>query len=151
MVMLFKKPNAPPGEAGEPPAPPLRTAGESPENPFALIAAELSRLHDENALPPDFDLEQACQDPAFARLLDEFPPAAAVRVYAAEELAAHAEERAMQTLAARQMARESLPRPQNGTGGVAAATDYSAMSPAAFRALEAQMKAAARNGKKIRL
>lgn len=121
------------------------------ENPFAALAAELAQMAQEGNLPEGFDLEEACQDPAFAALLGEMPPNAAMRVYAAEQRAEQAQENAMQSLAARQQARASLPLPTRGGSAATATPDYTAMSPAAFRALEAQMKAAARNGKKVRI
>ncbi|MCL2670740.1 MAG: hypothetical protein FWF10_01735 [Clostridiales bacterium] len=132
--MLFKK-NSPPPEATE-------------ENPFAELAVELAQMAEEGSLPEGFDLEAACQDPAFAALLGELEPYAAIRIYAAEARAAAAEENAMQTLSARQQARASLPLPARGGSGTTATPDYAAMSPAAFRALEAQLRAAQRRGRK---
>jgi len=124
------------------------------ENPFAELAAELAQLASEGKLPEGFDLEAACQDSAFAELLGELPPAAAIRVFSAELRAAEAEaraaaaeENAMQTLSARQQARASLPRPTRGGSGTTATPDYANMPPEAFRALEAQLRAAQRRGR----
>ena len=142
--MLFKKQtpiDAPAVPAKEPAA----------DNPFAEIGAELVTLAESGALPEAFDLEAACSDPAFAELLQQFEPKAAVRIYAAEAQAENAYAEAMDAVMQRLNARNALPKSMRPTRAIAPTPDYMSLSPEAFRALEAQLKTAAHNGKRINL
>ena len=145
--MLFKK-NAPTPvqpEAVEPNVP------TEEENPFYEAAEALIALQQEGMLPEAFDLEAACADPAFAQLLQEFEPKAAVRIYAAEAKADNAYAEAMQAMTDKLNVRNALPKSTRPNRAIAPTPDYMALSPEAFRALEAQIKTAARSGKRITL
>lgn len=144
--MLFKK-NEPNFQASGP----VTEPEEPMENPFAEIGSALAALYENGELPEDFDLEAACSDPAFAELLQEFEPKAAVRIYAAEAAAENAYAEAMEAMTQRLNARNALPKSTRPTRAIAPTPDYMSLSPEAFRALEAQLKTAARNGKRINL
>lgn len=148
--MLFKK-NAPMNGPSE-----VETAAHAAEvpaegNPFADIAEALIALYDAGDLPEGFDLEAACSDPAFATLLQEFEPKAAVRIYAAEAKAESAYADAMEAMTEKLNARKALPKSTRTNRAVSPAPDYLSLSPEAFRALENQYKTAARSGKRIKL
>lgn len=148
--MLFNKKEtkmAPMPEAE--PAPSEETV--SADNPFAEAANELIALADEGALPEGFDLETACGDANFAALLQEYPTAAAVRIYDAEQRAKSAYQDAMESLMEKLNARNALPKSTRPARAIAPTPDYMAMSGADFRALENKIKAAARSGKRITL
>lgn len=145
--MLFKK-NAPAVAQPEPGNEPVPAAEE---NPFAEAANALVALMNDGELPEDFDLEAACADPAFAALVNEFEPKAAVRIYAAEAKAESAYEDAMRAVTEKLNARNALPKSTRPTRAVAPTPDYMSLSPEAFHALEAQLKQAARSGKRITL
>jgi len=80
--MIFKKKPEP--EAIDP----IET-GE--ENPFIDAANELAEMEENGELPEGFELSEAVKDYAFAALLSEFEPKAAVRIYVAEKRAEEAE------------------------------------------------------------
>ena len=61
------------------------------ENPFVEAAEALVEMEQNGELPENFDLSEATQDRAFAELLSEFEPKAAVRIYVAEKRAEDAE------------------------------------------------------------
>jgi hypothetical protein len=139
--MIFKKKQEP---VGSEPA-------ENGENPFTEAAEALAELEQANELPEDFDLMRAVSDPAFAELLGEFEPKAAVRIYAAERRADEAEETAKTRMSEQARARKSLPKSQRTDRAVAPAPDYMSMSKEAFRALEQQYRNAAHNGKRVHI
>ncbi len=140
--MLFQKHNVEP----------LGTeAFEAEPNPFAEIAEALVSLQQNGELPEAFDLDTACSDPAFAALLQEFEPKAAVRIYAAEARADSAYADAMAAMTEKLNAQKALPKATRPNRAVAAEPDYLSLSPEAFRSLEAQLKSAARNGRRITL
>lgn len=149
--MLFKKHEPVPAPETET-APALPDAQDVPaENPFASAAEALIAMQQDGELPERFDLEAACADPAFAKLLQEFEPKAAVRIYAAESAAAHAYEQAMAAMTERLHARNALPKTTKPNRAVSPTPDYMSLSPAEFRALETELRTAARNGKRITL
>ena len=121
------------------------------ENPFTEAAYALVELEREGGLPEGFDLESAVQDRAFAELLGEFEPKAAVRIYAAERRAEDAEEQAKARMSEQLMARKALPKSQRTDRGVSARPDYMSMSKEAFRALEQQYRSAARSGRRVQI
>jgi len=124
---------------------------ENGENPFMEAAEELAELEQANELPEGFDLMEAVSDPAFAELLGEFEPKAAVRIYVAERRADEAEETVKSRMSEQARARGALPKSQRTDRAVAPAPDYMSMSKEAFRALEQQYKNAAHNGKRVHI
>ena len=148
--MLFKK---------QAPVPAPETENESPEqavsapeqNPLRETAEKLIALQQGGELPEGFDLEAACSDPDFAALLGEFEPKAAVRIYAAEFAATHAYEQAMAAMTERLHARNALPKTTKPNRAVSPTPDYMSLSPDEFRALEHEIRTAARSGKRITL
>ena len=147
--MLFHKhnpdPKEPVAEAVEPAVQP------DVENPFLDAANALLSLQADGSLPEEFDLDEACSDPAFASLLGEFEPKAAVRIYVAEAKADRAYEDAMAAMTQKLNARNALPKLTRPDRAIAPTPDYSALSSEAFRALENRIKAAVRDGKGITL
>ncbi|MCL2695270.1 MAG: hypothetical protein FWE69_02975 [Clostridiales bacterium] len=146
--MLFKKQT-------EEPLPPFETQEAEQnvpaENPFSEIGVKLVQMEQEGRLPEGFDLETACQDKAFAELVLEMEPEAAIRVWAAEKKAENAMQEALDMVQKRLTTRNALPKQTRTTGAVSAEPDYNSMSPEAFRTLENQLRAAARNGKKMKI
>lgn len=127
-------------------------AEEAPEeNPFAEIAAALVELEHAGELPEGFDLGEATQDRAFAELLQEFEPRAAVRIYAAERRADEAESNAKARISEKIQARSALPKSQRTAQAVSPTPDYMSMSKEAFHALEQQYKSAAHNGRRVHI
>ena len=118
---------------------------------FQDVVAELQQLVLEKKLPPDFDLQQACMDKAFAELIAAFPAEAALRIYYAESKAAQAEQSAMQRVNAQVQSRRALPRSARGGAMSAPMPNYRDMDDASFRKLLAEMKRSARNGNAPRL
>ncbi|HWS31047.1 MAG TPA: hypothetical protein VN512_13155 [Clostridia bacterium] len=88
------------------------------------IAAELTTME----LPEGFDLEAAGKDPTFVQLLTQYPPAAAVRIYNAEQGAKTAKTAAAQDLAEKLQARQQLPQPLTREQPVNPLPNYNAMS-----------------------
>ena len=125
--------------------------GTEEENPFLEAAQALAEMEENDELPEGFDLEDAVQDYAFAKLLSEFEPQAAVRIYAAERRADEAEQNARAEMSETVRARGALPRPQRADRAIGASPDYMAMSDEAFRALEQQYKKAAHSGKRVQI
>ena len=121
------------------------------ENPFREAALALVEMEREGELPEGFDLESAVKDRAFAQLLNEFEPKAAVRVYAAERRADEAEEQAKVRMSEKLMAQKALPKSQRTDRGVSATPDYMSMSKEAFRTLEQQYRNAARSGRRVQI
>ena len=132
-----------------------RGAAEMPgaqrDGMFSDIRDEIVRLIREGRLPEDFDLQQACMDPAFAGLLAELPPEAAIRVYAAEKRADEAEQSAMQRMSAQVRSRGALPKSSRGGAMGAPAVNYRDMDSATFRKMLGEIKKTTRNGGKVRL
>ena len=147
--MLFKKHIPAPAEREPVSAEPEPAQAE--ENPFLDAANALLMMQEEGALPEGFDLDEACEDPAFAQLLSEFEPNAAVRIYTAENRAEHAYEEAMAVMTEKLNARNALPKATRPNRAIAPTPDYQSLSSEAFRALERQIKAAVRDGKRITL
>lgn len=114
------------------------------------LREEISELLRQGKLPAGFDLVAAVQDRAFLRLLFELPAYAAVRVYVAEQRAAHAEQAAMQNILSRLHARQGLPRPSRADAA-APNRDYMNMSPEEFARLERDYREKARKGIKVKL
>lgn len=131
-------------EAAEPAAP-------EEENPFIEAAVTLSEMERDGALPEGFVLSDAVQDPAFAKLLREFAPEAAVRIYSAERRAEEAENNARSEMSETIRVRNALPRSNRADRAIAPAPDYLSMSDEAFRALERQYRTAAQNGKRVHI
>ena len=115
------------------------------------MAGELAMLKAAGKLPEGFDFQTACADEAFIELMQEFPAAAAVRIYQAEKNATGAEQSAMQRMNERYAARNALPR--STRSGIAASPkpDFDNMSSEAFRAYEQQLKRAAARGVRVPL
>ncbi len=114
------------------------------------LRAEINDLLKQGKLPAGFDIGAAVQDRAFLRLLFEFPAYAAVRVYAAEQRAVHAEQAAMQNILSRLQARQGLPR-SSRADAAAPNRDYMNMSPDEFARLEREYREKARKGIKVKL
>lgn len=117
---------------------------------YESLRQELNDLLHQGKLPAGFDLAAAVQDRAFLRLLFELPAYAAVRVYVAEQRAAHAEQAAMQNILSRLQARQGLPRPSRADAA-APNRDYMSMSPEEFARLEREYREKARKGIKVKL
>ncbi len=136
---------------------PEKPMGGQPGDPamgqgsFGDIRDALMQLIREGKVPPEFDLQAACSDEAFAELLMEFPPEAAVRIYAAEKRADEAETAAMQRVTNQVKSRNALPRSSKGGAMSAPAINYRDMDGAAFRKLLGDIKKTTRNGGKVRL
>ncbi len=124
---------------------------EQEENPFTEAANTLVAMEKNGELPEDFDLEAAVQDRAFAELLGEFEPKAAVRIYAAERRAEQAESSAKERMSEQVRARKALPKSQRTDRAIAPAPDYMAMSKEAFSALERQYRNAAHSGNRVHI
>ena len=124
---------------------------EQDDNPFYEAANALVGLEQNGELPEGFDLQAAVQDRAFAELLQEFEPKAAVRIYAAEKRADEAENSVKNKMSEQVRARKALPKSQRTDRAIAPAPDYMAMSKEAFSALEQQYRNAARNGKRVHI
>ena len=140
--MIFKKKPEP--EAIEP-----IEAGE--ENPFIDAANALAEMERNGELPEGFDPSEAVKDYAFAALLSEFEPKAAVRIYAAEKRAEEAENTVKTRMSEQARSRSALPKSQRTDRAVAPAPDYMSMSREAFSALEQQYRNAAHNGKRVHI
>ena len=108
---------------------------EQDDNPFYEAANALVGLEQNGELPEGFTLSEAVNDPAFAELLNEFEPKAAVRIYAAEQRAEQAEADAKEKMSEQVRARKALPKSQRTDRAIAPAPDYMAMSKEAFSAL----------------
>ena len=130
---------------------PAPKAEAQEENPFVEAAQALVEMEREGSLPEGFDLEAAVKDRAFAALLQEFEPKAAVRIYAAERRAEEAEETAKARMSEKLQAQKALPKSQRTDRAVSATPNYMAMSKEAFRALEQQYRNAARNGRRVHI
>ena len=112
------------------------------ENPF---------IEQNGELPEGFDLQAAVQDRAFAELLQEFEPKAAVRIYAAEKRADEAENSVKTRMSEQARSRSQLPKSQRTDRAAAPAPDYMSMSREAFSALEKQYRNAARSGRRVQI
>lgn len=121
------------------------------KNPFSKAGEQLAQMEADGLLPEGFDLEAACADREFAVLVQQFPIEAAVRIYDAEQRLKDADKNAVEKVQSDLRRRGSLPKPQRGNGAIAASPNYMAMSSEAFRAFENNLKAAARNGGKIKI
>ena len=140
--MIFKKNREPAkGELFDP----------EPENPFLEAANTLAEMEQNGELPEDFDLSEAVQDRAFAELLREFEPKAAVRIYVAEQRAKLAEENVKTRMSERVRSRTALPKSRRTDHAIAPVPDYMAMSKEAFSALEKQYRNAANSGKRVHI
>lgn len=124
---------------------------EREDNPFVEAANALVEMEREGVLPEGFDLAAAVKDRAFAELLREFEPKAAVRIYAAERRAEEAEQNAKAHLGEKMQAQRALPKSQRTDRAVSATPNYMAMSGESFRALEQQYRNAARNGRRVHI
>lgn len=140
--MIFKKKEAP--VANEP------TETEA-ENPFIEAANTLVELERNGELPEGFELETAVHDRAFAELLGEFEPKAAVRIYVAEKRAEEAEDSVKTRMSEKARSRSALPKSQRTDRAIAPTPDYMAMSKEAFAALEKQYRNAAQSGKRVHI
>ncbi len=125
--------------------------GAQQENPFAEAANALVEMEREGTLPEGFDLEAAVKDRAFAQLLSEFEPKAAVRIYAAERRAEEAEQTAKARMSEKVQAQKALPKSQRTDRAVSPVPDYMSLSKEAFRTLEQQYRNAARSGRRVRI
>ena len=140
--MIFKKKQEP--ELREP-------IESEEENPFLEAANELAEMESSGELPEDFVLSEAVKDHAFAALLQEFEPRAAVRIYVAEKRAEEAENAVKTRMSEQARSRNALPKSQRTDRAVAPSPDYMSMSKEAFSALEQQYKNAAHNGKRVHI
>lgn len=140
--MIFKKKETP--AVTEP-------AETEAENPFIEAANTLVEMERNGELPEGFELSEAVQDRAFAELLQEFEPKAAVRIYAAEKRAEDAENNVRTRMSEQARSRKALPKSQRTDRAVAAAPDYMSMSREAFSTLEKQYRNAAQNGKRVHI
>ena len=121
------------------------------ENPFVEAAEALVEMEQNGELPENFDLSEATQDRAFAELLSEFEPKAAVRIYVAEKRAEDAEKNVKTRMSEQARSRSALPKSPRSDRAVAPAPDYMSMSKEAFSALEKQYRNAAHNGKRVHI
>jgi hypothetical protein len=121
------------------------------ENPFMEAANALVEMESNGELPEGFDLQEAVRDRAFAELLNEFEPKAAVRIYAAEKRADEAENNVKTRMSEQARSRSALPKSQRTDRAVAASPDYMSMSREAFSALEKQYRNAAASGKRVHI
>ena len=140
--MIFKKKQTPAV---------TETAETEAENPFIEAANALVEMERNGELPEGFDLSEAVKDRAFAELLQEFEPKAAVRIYAAEKRAEDAENSVRTRMSEQARSRKALPKSQRTDRAVAAAPDYMSMSREAFSTLEKQYRNAAQNGKRVHI
>ena len=140
--MIFKKKETP--AVKEP-------AETEAENPFMEAANALVEMESNGELPEGFDLQEAVRDRAFAELLNEFEPKAAVRIYVAEKRAEEAENSVKTRMSEQARSRKALPKSQRTDRAVAASPDYMSMSGEAFSALEKQYKNAAHSGKRVQI
>lgn len=140
--MIFKKKPVP--EAIEP-------IDAEEKNPFIEAANTLAEMEQNGELPEGFDLSEAVKDYAFAALLREFEPKAAVRIYVAEKRAEDAENAVKTRMSEQARNRSALPKSQRTDRAVAPAPDYMSMSREAFSALEQQYRNAAHNGKRVHI
>lgn len=106
------------------------------KNPFFTAVNALFTLQQAGRLPKDFDLEAACKDNAFAKLLSEFPPEAAVRIYDAEQRAQGATARAKQEAEQTLYRRNALPHTVKGGAATAPTANFRTMTSKEFAALE---------------
>ena len=146
---MMPQPGMAQGPASSPAAAPAMPANGRRLD-YEGLRAELNDLLQQGKLPAGFDLAAAVQDRAFLRLLFELPAYAAVRVYVAEQRAAHAEQAAMQNILSRLHARQGLPRPSRADAA-APNRDYMNMSPEEFARLEREYREKARKGIKVKL
>ena len=121
------------------------------ENPFIEAAEALVEMEQNGELPENFDLLEATQDRAFAELLSEFEPRAAVRIYVAEKRAEDAENSVKTRMSEQARSRSQLPKSQRTDRAAAPAPDYMSMSREAFSALEKQYRNAARSGRRVQI
>ena len=121
------------------------------ENPFIEAANALVEMERNGELPEGFDLQAAVQDRAFAELLQEFEPKAAVRIYVAEKRADEAENSVKTRMSEQARSRSQLPKSQRTDRAAAPTPDYMSMSKEAFSALEKQYRNAAHNGKRVQI
>lgn len=121
------------------------------ENPFYEAANALAEMERNGELPEGFALSEAVKDRAFAELLGEFEPKAAVRIYAAEKRAEEAEESVRTRISEQARSRKALPKSTRTDRAVSPAPDYMAMSKEAFSALEKQYRNAAQNGRRVHI
>ena len=119
---------------------PVQQEPSQQETSFAQAIEELMELVRQDKFPQGLELEEVCQDPAFAALLTELPAYAALRVYQAEQAAQNARADVMEELTLAAQTRQELPRPTRANRALAPQEDYMSMSPEAFRAWEAMMK-----------
>lgn len=130
---------------------PVETEPVEAENPFLEAANALTEMEQNGELPEGFDLSEAAQDPAFAALLSEFEPKAAVRIYVAEKRAEDAENAVKTRMSEQARTRGALPKSQRTDRAIAPAPDYMHMSKEAFSTLEQQYRNAAHSGKRVQI
>lgn len=145
------EPRQAPYDENRPTEDPAGMAVQPDETGFEDVRDELMQLIREGRLPEDFDLQQACADPAFAQLIAEFPAEAAIRIYAAEKRAEEAESAAMQRVSTQVRSRNALPRSARGGAMSAPTPNYRDMDSATFRKMLADVKKTTRNGGRVRL
>ena len=87
-------------------------------------------------LPEGFDMEAAFADDAFVKLVTDYSPKAAVRIYMAEQKAASAEKNAPQAIAEQLRARQAIPQASKPQAAAAPAVDFSTMSSEDFWAFK---------------
>lgn len=128
-------------KAGIKPAANAKTPGkysETPEDMAKRIRQDIGKIK----LPNGFDFDESIDDMDFVKLLTEMPPAAAVRVYRAEQQA----KSAPRDLAEKLRAREQLPKPFKPSQQATPELDYFAMSDEAFFELERKINDAKNRG-----
>lgn len=87
-------------------------------------------------LPEGFDMEAAFADDAFVKLVTDYSPKAAVRIYMAEQKAASAEKNAPQAIAEQLRARQAIPQASKPQAAAAPAVDFNTMSSEDFWAFK---------------
>lgn len=141
----------PGGMEGMPPEGPQDPSGMGRGGGFGDIRDAVMQLIRSGKLDPDFDLQSACTDKEFAKLLSEMPVEAAARVYQAEKRAREAEENTMQRMTAQVKSRNALPRSTRGGAMSAPTINYHDMDSGSFRKLLGDIKKTTRDGGKVRL
>ena len=130
---------------------PNKSNGMSRGPGFGDIRDAIVELIQSGKLDSDFDLQEACTDKEFAKLLAEMPVEAAARVYQAEKRIKDVEANAMERMTAQVKSRNALPRSTRGGAMSAPAVNYHDMDSGAFRKLLGDIKKTTRDGGKVRL
>lgn len=115
-----------------------QAAKEEPAEDYTEQASKIAEELTSMELPEGFNLEAAGKDQNFVQLLTKYPPAAAVRIYAAEQGAQSAASKAAQDVAEKLHARQQIPQPLAKEMPVTPTVDYTSMSDADILAARRQ-------------